>query len=135
MDTCYHLNVYFTNNMDICQIRDSHSGFAEDSSPLGNDGMSSGVQFPIFRRSEAPSPSRSISPRRFVGWNQLRLLHPEDDRNTILLNVVNYSSSDVTSDPRTAYSHECILISPSASLREKCSPAAFTTYSEKSRQK
>jgi len=127
MDNCRYLDAYVTNNIDTCQIRGSHSGFAEDSNLPGCDDTSLGVQLSIFRRSEAPSPSRSVSPRRFVGWVKLRLLHPEDDRNTILRNVVSYSSSDMTSDLRMAYAHECILVSPCASLREKCSPNAFTT--------
>jgi len=86
--------------------------------------------FQYFEEGEASSPSRSISPRRFVGWVQRRLLYPEDDRNTILRNVVNYSSSGMTSDRRTIYSHEWILISPSAPLREKYSPHWLQTHNK-----
>jgi len=73
--------------MDTRQIRGSRKGFAEEANLSGCDDPSFGVQYPIVRRSEAPSPARSISPRRFVGWVQPRLLHSEDDRNTILRNV------------------------------------------------
>jgi len=53
--------------MDTCQNRGSHSGFADDANLLGCDDTSLGVQFPISRTSEAPSPIWSISRRRFVG--------------------------------------------------------------------
>jgi len=42
--------------MDTCRIRGSHSGYAGNSSLLGNDAMTLGVRFPIFRRRRSVFP-------------------------------------------------------------------------------
>ena len=99
--------------MDLCQIRGSHTGFAEDWNVLEPDTTSFGVQFQTMWSSSVTSPPLPISPRRIIGWVLLRLLHREEDCNKILRNVGNPSSGDMASDPRTAYSHEYNLTSPS----------------------